>query len=141
MMKISWSFFFYKSHTQVYLIPTDPPIVPQGSLQYFISSQESCPNNISVLIEIAEIKHIATLTYKLDVSSSAGCALPECPMLLSPRQRILTLTLLNGVNYTATLEVSNDCGSGNTAVSIQPGKQMLRCIEVLTGTKFKFGEC
>ena len=107
------------SHTQVYLIPTDPPIVPQGSLQYFISSQESCPNNISVLIQ--EIKHIGTLTYKLDVSSSAGCALPECPLLLNPGQRILTLTLLNGVNYTATLEVSNDCGSNNTTIPIHPG--------------------
>ena len=109
------------SHTQVYLISTDAPIVPPRSLKYFIKSQKNCPNNISVLIEIAEIKHIVTLTYKLDVSSSAGCALPECPMLLSPGQRILTLTLLNGVNYTAMLEVSNDCGSNTTTIPIHPG--------------------
>ena len=104
----------------ILLISTDIPTVPQGSLQYFIISQESCPN-ISVLIEIAEIKDVATLTYELTVSSAAGCVLPECPMMLNLGQRILTLTLLNGVNYTATLEVSNDCGTGNTTVLIQPG--------------------
>ena len=125
---------------QSFLISTGAPVVPQESLQYRINNQESCPN-VSVLIQIAEIKDIAPLTHRLTVSSSDGCALQECPMLLSPGDRTLTLTLLNDVNYTATLEVSNDCGSGNTTVSIQPGKQMLRCIEVLTGTKFKFGEC
>ena len=95
-------------------------MVPQESLQYFISSQESCPN-ISVLIRIAEIEDIVPLTYELTVSSAAGCALQECPMLLSPGERIQTLTLLNGVNYTATLEVSNECESNSTTVSIQPG--------------------
>lgn len=99
--------------------PTDAPVVTQTSLQYYIRSQESCPN-ISVLIQIDEIQDIATLTYELTVSSSDSCALPECPMQLNPGERVLTITLLNGVNYTATLEVSNDCGTGNTTVSIQP---------------------
>ena len=94
-------------------------MVTQGSLQYFIHSQENCPN-ISVLIQIDEIKGVGTLTYELTVSSSDGCALPECPMQLNPQERVLTITLLNGVNYTAMLAVSNDCGSGNTTVSIQP---------------------
>lgn len=110
-------------------------------LQHFvIMSNENCPN-VAVLFLAHERQGVVPLKYELYVSSSDGCALQECPMLLSPGDRTLTLTLLNGVNYTATLEVSNDCGSGNTTVSIQPGKQMLRCIEVLTGTKFKFGEC
>ena len=111
-----------------FLISTGAPVVPQESLQYRIDNQ-SCPN-VSVLIKIAEIQDIATLTYELTVSSFAGCALPECPMLLSPGERILTLTLLNGVDYTATLEVSNDCGSGNTTVLIQPGKQKKKCYDV-----------
>ena len=102
------------------LLLTDVPMIPQGSLQHFISSQESCPN-ISVLIQIVEIQDIATLTYELDVSSSDGCVLEECPMLVSPGERILTVTLVNGVNYTATLEVSNDCGSNRTTVLIQQG--------------------
>ena len=135
---------------QSFLISTDAPVVPQESLQYRINSQESCPN-VSVLIQFAEVKDIAPLTYKLTVSSSDGCVLQECPLLLSPGERTLTLTLLNGVNYTATLEVSNDCGSGNTTVSIQPGKQKKKCydvynyrlhqIGVLTSTNFKFGLC
>ena len=95
-------------------------MVPQESLQYFIRSQESCPS-ISVLIQIAEIEDIATLTYELTVSSAAGCALQECPMLLNPGQRILTLVLLNGTDYNATLEVSNDCGSNSTTILIQEG--------------------
>lgn len=94
-------------------------MVTQGSLQYFIHNQESCPN-ISVLIQIDEIQDVGALIYELTVSSSDGCALPECPMQLNPRERVLTITLLNGVNYTAMLLVSNDCGSGNTTVSIQP---------------------
>ena len=66
-----------------------------------------------------EVNDIATLTYKLNVSSSDGCALHECPMLLNPGERVLTL--MNGVHYTAMLTVSNDCGSGSTTVSIHPG--------------------
>ena len=116
---------FQKSHFpfkfNILLISTDVPMVPQDSLQHFISSQENCPS-ISVLIQITEIEDIATLTYKLNVSSDdGGCALQECPMMLSPRERILTITLMDNVSYTATLEVSNDCGSNSTRVIIQPG--------------------
>ena len=115
-----------KGYTIVFyisLIPTDAPIVPRESLQYFISCQECYPNGISVLIQVDEIQDIAPLTYKLNLSSPDGCVLQECPTLLSPRQRSLTITLLNGVNYTATLEVSNDCGSNNITVPINPGMQ------------------
>lgn len=98
---------------------TDTPMVTQEMLQYFIINT-SCPT-ISVLIQINEIQDIATLIYRLNVSSYAGCALQQCPMLLSPGQRVLTFDLMDGVNYTATLEVSNDCGSSSTTVLIQPG--------------------
>ena len=106
----------------------DRPEVTQGMLQHVvITGDENCPN-VSVLILIGEIQDIAPLTYKLTVSSSDGCALQECPMLLSPGQRTLTLTLLNGVNYTATLEVSNGCGSNSTTVLIHPeGKDVTSC--------------
>ena len=100
---------------------TDAPMVTLRSLQtYLTNSQENCPN-VSVTIEIEEIIDVAPLTYELNVSSSAGCALQECPMLLSPGERNLNMTLLDGVNYTAMLTVSNDCGSGSTTVSIHPG--------------------
>ena len=105
-------------------LSTDAPTVTERSLQhYFSNSQESCPN-VPVTIEIEEIQDIATLTYKLNVSSSDGCVLQECPMLLSPGERIVNMTLMDGVNYTAMLTVSNDCGSGSTAVSIHPGMQI-----------------
>ena len=94
-------------------------MVPQGSLQYFIRSRESCPN-ISVLIQVDEIADVATLTYELNVSSSDGCVLEECPMLLAPGERV-PITLLDDENYTATLEVSNDCGSNSTTILIQEG--------------------
>ena len=94
--------------------------MPQRSLQYFTNGQEICPN-ISVTIEIEEIEDIALLTYKLNIFSSTGCVLQECPMLLKSGERILNITLMDGVNYTAMLIVSNDCGSGSTSVSIQPG--------------------
>lgn len=102
------------------LIFTDSPVVPQGSLRHFIRSQESCPN-VSVLIQIVEIQNLATLTYELTVFSSDGCVLQECPMLLNPEERILIVSLMNGMNYTATLEVSNDCGFNSTTILIQPG--------------------
>ena len=86
------------------LILTDAPVVPQNVLQYFIKDQDSSPN-MSVLIQIAEIQHVSTLTYKLNVSSpDDGCVLQECPMLLGRGQRILTLTLMDCVNYTAMLD-------------------------------------
>ena len=88
-------------------------------LRYLIVDKKNCPN-ISVLIEVGEIQNIAPLIYKLNVSSSDACVLQECPTLLRPGQRILTVTLLDGVNYTASLVVSNDCGSGDASVSIQP---------------------
>ena len=88
-------------------------------LRYFIISDKNCPN-ISVLIQVGEIQNIASLTYKLTVSSSDGCVLQECPMLLSPGERIVNMTLLDGENYTASLVVSNDCGSRGTKISIQP---------------------
>ena len=94
--------------------------MPQRSLQYFTNGQEICPN-ISVTIEIEEVENIALLTYKLNIFSSTGCVLQECPMLLKPGERILNITLMDGVNYTATLIVSNDCGSDSISVSIQPG--------------------
>ena len=95
-------------------------MVSQSSLQVTNYNQERCPN-VSVTIEIGEIQDIAPLTYKLNVSSTDGCALQECPMLLSPGERILNMTLMDGVNYTAMLTVSNDCGSGNASTSIYPG--------------------
>ena len=95
-------------------------MVPQGLLQYFIS-QENCPNNVSVLIQFDEIQNLATLTYQLRVLSSDGCALQECPMLLSSGERVVTVTLLDRVDYTATLIVSNDCGSGTSTIQIRPG--------------------
>ena len=98
-------------------------MVSQSSLQVTSYNQERCPN-VLVMIEIEEIQDVAPLTYKLNVSSSDGCVLPECPMLLSPGERILNMTLMDGVNYTAMLTVSNDCGSGNTTVSIHPGMQV-----------------
>lgn len=98
---------------------TDTPMVTQEMLQYFIINT-SCPS-ISVLIQFDEIQDIATLIYKLNVSSPDGCALQECPMLLSPGQRLPAITLMDGGNYTATLVVSNDCGSDSTTVLIQPG--------------------
>ena len=85
-----------------------------------IDSQESCPN-VSVRIQVAEIPDVAPLTYKLSVSSSDGCLLPECPMLVRPGERVLNMTLMDGVNYTAMLTVSNDCGSDNTTVSFPAG--------------------
>ena len=94
-------------------------MVSEGILRYFISSKKNCPN-ISVLIQVGEIQNIAPLTYELTVSSSDGCALQECPLLLTPGQRILTVSLRDGVNYTASLVVSNDCGSGGSSISIQP---------------------
>ena len=102
-------------------ISTDAPVVTAEHLEVlFINSQESCPN-VSVQIQVAEIPDVAPLTYKLSVSSSDGCVLPECPMLVSPGVRILNMTLMNGVNYTAMLTVSNDCGSGSTTVPFSPG--------------------
>ena len=85
-----------------------------------INDQESCPN-VSIRIQVDEIQDIAPLTYTLNVSSSDGCVLPECPMLVSPGERVLNMTLLNGVNYTAMLTVSNDCGSNSTIVSFPAG--------------------
>ena len=102
-------------------ISTDAPVVTAEHLEVrFINSQESCPN-VSVQIQVAEIQDIAPLTYKLNASSSDGCVLQECPMLLSPGEKIVNLTLMNGVNYTAMLTVSNDCGSGSTTVSFPAG--------------------
>ena len=102
---------------------TDAPNVTERSLHYFPNSQENCPN-VPVTIEIEEIQNIAPLTYKLNVSSSDGCVLHECPMLLSPGERIVNMILTDGVEYTALLAVSNDCGSGSTTLSINPGMQI-----------------
>ena len=88
-----------------------------------MNNQESCPN-VSVTIEIEEVQGEGPLTYKLNVSSSVGCALQECPMLVSPGERIVNMTLTNGVNYTAMLTVSNDCGTGSTTISMHPGMQI-----------------
>ena len=87
-----------------------------------IDSQESCPN-VSVRIQVAEIPDVAPLTYQLSVSSSDGCVLSECPMLVSPGERVLNRTLMNGVNYTAMLTVSNDCGPGSIIVPFPAGIQ------------------
>ena len=73
------------------------------------------------MIEIEEMEDIATLTYKLNVSSSDGCVFQECPMLLKQGQRIVNMTLLNGVEYTAMLTVLNGCGSGSATVLFYPG--------------------
>lgn len=94
---------------------------------YFIMSNGTCPN-VSVLIVVNEMQGVVPLKYELNVSSSGGCALQECPMLLSPGQRTLTVTLMDGVDYNATLVVSNDCGSDSTTISIQPeGKDGTLC--------------
>ena len=98
--------------------PPDAPTAPAGMMQYVINNQSICPN-VSVTIKFNETKGIG-LIYKLTVSSSAGCALQECPMVLSPKERTLNITLSVGVNYTVTLVVSNDCGSDSTTVLIQP---------------------
>ena len=95
-------------------------MVSQSSLQVTNYNQERCPN-VSVTIEIEEIQDVAPLTYKLNVSSSDSCVLQECPMLVSPGVRILNMTLMDGVNYTAMLTVSNDCGSDSTTTSIHHG--------------------
>ena len=101
---------------------TDPPAISERSLQYLIDDAKgSCPN-VSVTIQIDDIKDVAPLTYELTVSSSAGCMLQKCPMVVNPGERVLTVTLLEGVDYTATLEVSNDCGPSSTTVPIRPGK-------------------
>ena len=98
---------------------------------FFINDLETCPN-VSVVLQLDEIEGIG-LTYELTVSSSDGCVLQECPMLLSPGERILKNALLNGVDYTATLVVSNDCGSDSTTVPLQPslsckyGKIIIEC--------------
>ena len=86
---------------------------------FFIMSNENCPK-IAVLFVIHEIDDKAPPNYELNVSSSDGCALEKCPMLLSRGERIRSVTLSAGVNYTATLVVSNDCGSGSTTVQIHP---------------------
>ena len=92
----------------------------QGMLQhFFIASNENCPN-VAVLFVIHEIPDVAPLNYELNVSSSNGCALEECPLLLRPGERVRSVTLMVGVNYTATLVVSNDCGSDSTTVQIHP---------------------
>ena len=101
-------------------ISTDAPVVTERSLQVTYINQERCPN-VSVTIEIEEIKDIAPLTYKLIVSSSDGCALQECPMLINPGERILNMTLMDGVNYTVMLTVSNECGYGSITFPIHPG--------------------
>ena len=97
----------------------------QETLQVFFTTKETCPN-VSLLIQIDEIQNIATLTYELTVSSSDGCVLQECPMLVS--ERIPIITLKDGMDYNATLVVSNDCGSWNITVPIQPrGKICTLC--------------
>ena len=88
-------------------------------LQHFvIISNENCPN-VAVLFLVHERQGVVPLKYELYVSSSDGCALQECPMLLNPGERVLSVTLIDGVEYNATLVVSNDCGSGSTTVPIQ----------------------
>ena len=98
-------------------------------LQYYvIMGNESYPN-VSVLILINETQGVVPLTYELNVYSSDGCVLQECPMLLNPGQKTLTVTLMDGEDYNATLVVSNDCGSDSTTIPIQPeGKDGIHCI-------------
>ena len=98
--------------------PTDAPTAPAGMMQYSINNQSTCPN-VSVTIQLNEAMGIG-LTYKLTVYSPVGCALQECPMVLSPQTKIVNISLLVDVNYTATLMASNDCGSVNTTVVIHP---------------------
>ena len=110
----------------------DAPVATLGMLQhFFLVSNEMCPN-VAVLFVIHEMQHVVPLNYELIVSSSDGCTLQECPMLLSRGERIRSVTLMDGVHYTATLVVSNGCGSGSTTVSIIPqGKtrNILLCLE------------
>ena len=88
-------------------------------LQYsFINNQGNCPS-VSAVIQLDEVAGIG-LTYELSLLSSDGCVLQECPMLVSPGRRVLNITLIDGENYTATLVVSNDCGSDSTTVLVQP---------------------
>ena len=106
----------------------DAPVATLGMLQhFFVMSNENCPN-VAVLFVIHEVQDVVPLNYELNVSSSDGCALQECPMLLSPGERIRSVTLMNDVEYIATLVVSNDCGSDSTTVAIQPqGKTRTLC--------------
>ena len=103
-------------------------------LQYsFINRQEICPD-VSVSIQITQVVGVG-LTYNLTVSSSDGCVLQECPLLVSPGERLLNITLMDGIEYNATLVVSNDCGSGSTTVSIQPEGEntiMNYCVSIYT---------
>ena len=95
---------------------------------FVIMGNETCPN-VSVLILIDEAQEVVPLTYKLNVSSSDGCVLQECPTLLGPGQKTLIVTLMDGEDYNATLVVSNNCGSDSTTISIQPeGKDGVHCI-------------
>jgi len=80
---------------------------------------ELCPN-VLIVVQFDELDSIIRLTYELNVSSSIGCELVECPMLLSTEQRNLSFILRDNVSYTLTLIVLNDCGSDSTTVTIQP---------------------
>ena len=107
-------------------VSTDVPRATQESLQhFFVSNQEMCPN-VSVVILLDEIEGVG-LTHELTLSSSDDCVLQECPMLLTPGERI-NITLMDGVEYTGTLLVSNDCGNDSTLVSIHPESKNLMCL-------------
>ena len=101
------------------LLPIGAPQVPNQVLQVRVD-RYNCPN-ISGVIRVDGIDDVTPLSYELTVSSSDGCAMQPCPMLLTPEQRAgLNFTLLAGVNYTVMLVVSNDCGFDYVTVHIQP---------------------
>jgi len=83
------------------------------------TDMDLCPRP-SIRVRFGELQSIVGLMYKLNISSSMGCALEECPMALSTEEKYLNFTLNGNDNYTVTLIVSNECGSDNISVTIQP---------------------
>lgn len=109
-------------------IPTGKPVVSAEILHVSLNRYD-CPNILGK-IQVHEIDDVAPLAYELTVSSSDGCALQTCPMLLTPEERTgLNITLRAGVNHTIKLEVYNDCGSDHTTFQIETqGKDSMCCI-------------
>lgn len=85
------------------------------------ATMDFCPNvSIQVQVRFGELESIIGLKYQLDISSSMGCELEECPLLLRTEQENWNFFLRDDVNYTVTLMVLNDCGSDRTTVTIHP---------------------
>lgn len=111
----------------VLYIPIDVPTINEQMLNV-TTDMGLCPRP-SIRVRFGEVQSILGLTYKLSISSSVGCALMECPMVLSTEEKDLNFTLNDNVIYTVTLTVSNECGSDNITVTIQPeGEEIIMYI-------------